>query len=66
MECNHKNTYFDSKQWPTGEAIEICEDCEMSRAHWEQGTSNWYLIDVENERIKLQESIQNYKPHTQG
>jgi len=43
--CEHKDTRFDPKGWPTGEDLEICNVCGMSRTHWEQGESSWEMVD---------------------
>lgn len=57
-ECKHEKTHYEP--WPDGGAIEVCEDCGMSRHHWEQGESNWIMIeDIESARKKLQEGIDN-------
>lgn len=55
--CNHGNTRFAPEPWPTGEAIEICKNCGMSRSHWEQGVSDWLMVDIENARVELQKAI---------
>ena len=46
MNCCHKDTYELPELWPTGESIEACNCCGKSRAHWEQGESDWYSVDL--------------------
>lgn len=60
--CDHKTTYFYDKEWPTGEAIEICSTCDMSRSHWEQGESNWlYIKDIDKAHKELVELLVNIR-----
>ncbi|HLL88541.1 MAG TPA: hypothetical protein VK324_04505 [Tepidisphaeraceae bacterium] len=45
--CRHERThYVDSPDEPGLQTIEVCDDCGMSRSHWEQGSSNWMLVDL--------------------
>lgn len=55
VECKHESTRFDPKAWPTGESLEICNDCGMSRTHWEQGESPWMMVeDIEAARAEIE------------
>ena len=49
--CQHKNTHYEP--WPDGGDVEVCDDCGMSRHHWEQGKSEWKKVDVAVERWAL-------------
>lgn len=43
--CEHKNTYsYHNKE--IGTDIEACKDCGMSRSVWEQGKSDWRMINL--------------------
>ena len=56
--CEHDgSTHCLDKPWPTGEAIEVCELCGMSRAHWEEGVSEWCEVDLVEGRRELEEAI---------
>ena len=58
VHCLHKNTRYLEEEWPTGETIEVCSDCGMSRAHWEQGESNWIMVEnIPLARKQLQDAI---------
>ena len=57
MKCCHKNTYMLPDPWPTGEDIEVCNCCGLSRAHWEQGESSWVVVDLVADRKQLQLSL---------
>lgn len=58
VRCQHIHTSFLKEPWPTGETIEVCQDCGMSQAHWEWGETGWVMIkDIEKARKELQESI---------
>lgn len=52
--CCHNDTYELPELWPTGESIEVCNCCGMSRAHWEQGESSWYQVDLIEARDELE------------
>lgn len=53
--CKHTRTQLDPLRWPTGEDLEVCQDCGMSRTHWEQGKSGWVFIkDIAAERLALE------------
>lgn len=55
IDCQHKHTHFDPAGWPTGEDLEVCDDCGMSRTHWEQGESPWTMVDdIEDERRRFE------------
>lgn len=55
--CNHLNTYMLPDPWPTGESIEVCNCCGMSRAHSEWDESPWYQIPLVEARKRLQETV---------
>ncbi len=56
MSCKHVYTHYED--WPDGGTIEICDNCRMSRHHWEQGESNWIMVkNIEEARKKIQDSI---------
>lgn len=58
--CLHEKTYWLKEPWPTGEAVEVCSNCSMSRAHWEWGESDWTMIkDLEVTSKSLQRQIDN-------
>jgi hypothetical protein len=47
--CKHQSTHmrFDPHETPSvGPTIEVCNNCGMSRSHWEQGDSGWMTADV--------------------
>lgn len=44
MPCTHHATHF----LPNDEDIEVCNNCGMSRRHWEQGESDWLNVDLED------------------
>jgi len=59
MKCEHKKTHFEG--WPDGGAVEVCNDCGMSRHHWEQGESSWIMVkDIEQARKEIQKGIDEY------
>lgn len=56
MKCKHKNTHYED--WPDGGTIEVCENCGMSRHHWEWDNSGWTMIkDIEKARKEVQAGI---------
>ena len=58
--CEHEATHFLEKPWPTGEGIEVCELCLMSRQHYGEdlGTSEWVMVeDLDEARRQLEEAI---------
>jgi hypothetical protein len=55
--CNHADTYLLPKPWPTGDTIEVCNCCGMSRAHWEQGSSPWIQVDLPRRRREIQDTV---------
>ena len=60
VNCNHKQTHYED--WSDGGTIEVCDTCGMSRHHWEQGQSNWIMVDdISKSRKELQESIDSIK-----
>lgn len=47
--CKHEDTRFiDAPGEPGSRSIEVCNLCGMSRRHWEQGESDWLLVDLED------------------
>ena len=54
MKCCHSDTYFLPELWPTGEDIEVCNCCGLSRSHWEQGESCWVDVDLVKGRRDLE------------
>ena len=51
--CIHEKSHYED--WPDGGVIEVCDTCGMSRYHWEQGESDWQMVeDIESERKELQ------------
>jgi hypothetical protein len=46
--CQHKNVRWavNPDEPHMGASVEICNDCGMSRSHWEQGDSGWMMVDV--------------------
>jgi hypothetical protein len=47
VKCEHKKTHFvDAEDEPGLGSIEVCDDCGMSRRHWEQGESSWLLVPL--------------------
>ena len=52
--CQHKKTH--NEDWPDG-GIEVCDKCGMSRHIWEQGESEWLMVNIPKARKELQESI---------
>ena len=56
LECDHIDAHYES--WPDGGAIEVCEDCGMSRHHWEWGESDWIMVpNIPRVRENMQKSI---------
>ena len=56
--CKHQSTHYLDEPWPDGGAIELCDDCGMSRHHWEQGESGWVMIrDLDEARKQVQAGI---------
>jgi hypothetical protein len=47
-ECRHTNIHWriDPTQPWIGASVEVCNECGMSRWHWEQGESPWMLVDL--------------------
>lgn len=57
MSCKHNGTTY-TEDWPDGGAIEICDNCGMSRHLWEQGYSNWIMVaDIAEVRRSVQHNI---------
>ena len=55
--CNHTNTH--NEDWPDG-GIEVCDDCGMSRHHWEQGESSWIMVeDIPGAREELRKDLED-------
>lgn len=58
MACEHKDTSFHDNPWPTGEVIEECGHCGMSRLHCEMGASGWTMVaDIDAERTWMERSL---------
>jgi len=54
MSCLHKSTY-ELPDWPRwAMVIEVCNCCGMSRAHWEQGVSDWQQVDLYQARKEME------------
>jgi hypothetical protein len=54
--CLHQKKHYED--WPDGSAIEICDICGMSRNIWEQGESNWIMVeDIPAVRKEIQDSL---------
>ena len=64
--CLHAHTHFDPLGWPTGEDLEVCDDCGASRTHWEQGRSDWLSMERIMERRKVRPIIPQPHPGTVG
>lgn len=65
--CEHEATHFLEEEWPTGEAIEVCDLCGMSRAHSEDAglISGWVVVeDLEADRRELALELANPLPST--
>jgi len=43
--CSHAKTH-SIPQNSDHDDIEVCEWCGMSRSHWEQGASDWMMVDL--------------------
>lgn len=61
MSCLHQDTYELPEPWPTGESIEVCNCCGMSRAHWEQGESGWVQVDLVAAREEIHEGLEGLR-----
>jgi len=48
--CNHENKR--GLDWFDGGYVEICKDCGMSRHLWEQGESDWIMVDFASDLNK--------------
>lgn len=54
--CDHKKSHYED--WPDGGQIEVCDDCNKSRYHWEWGKSSWILVkDIPKARKDLQDFL---------
>lgn len=44
--CTHKKTHMvvNPLEPHVGPSIEVCDECRMSRSHWEQGASSWLSV----------------------
>jgi hypothetical protein len=51
--CDHKNTH-PVTDIPMTDEIEVCNDCGMSRSIWEQGESDWMVVNLEQLRLEMQ------------
>lgn len=60
MKCCHTDTYELPEPWPTGESIEVCNCCGMSRACWEQGESDWVQVDLVLARRQCEDVFLNW------
>jgi len=65
--CKHTSTFVltDVNVLTTGEAVEVCNCCGMSRSLWEQGHSQWCdvnlakVVPLTTDRIKYLETVQD-------
>jgi len=58
--CKHSCTHFEN--WPDGGDIEVCDNCGYSRYLWEQGASDWVIIqDLDLLRQRLQKMLDSIK-----
>jgi hypothetical protein len=63
-ECKEKHclhTRIKNIDWPDGGAVELCLDCGLSRYIWEQGDSEWMLVDVEQGKSDLEKLFKRYE-----
>ncbi len=59
MSCCHSDTYELPAPWPTGESIEVCNCCGMSRAHCEWDETLWHHVDIFEARAQLDRLVKN-------
>jgi hypothetical protein len=45
-DCKHQRHEWAYTIGETSPDVEICLDCGKSRSHWEQGESDWLMVDV--------------------
>lgn len=63
--CNHQHTHYED--WPDGGNIEVCEMCGMSRHHWEQNHSDWFMIeDIDGTREALERVLASARKKSQA
>lgn len=56
--CRHYGATFDPLGWPTGESLEVCNSCGMTRTHGEQGASDWvWVVDLNAARLEIQKAL---------
>jgi len=54
--CKHTKTHYEG--WPDDGEIEVCEACGMSRYHWENGETDWIMIEnIQKSREDLQKFL---------
>ncbi|MCK5132073.1 MAG: hypothetical protein KAR40_07985 [Candidatus Sabulitectum sp.] len=58
MGCDHPDTHNLPEPWPTGESIEVCNCCGMSRAHHEWHQSPWIEVDLYESRDRMELMMQ--------
>jgi hypothetical protein len=53
--CDHRSAHWriDPKEKQLGASIEVCNDCGLSRKHWEQGESPWIGVDVSQYEVAV-------------
>lgn len=57
MNCKHTDTKYED--WPDGGVVEVCQNCGMSRYHWEWGETQWIIIDVKESKKEVRESLES-------
>lgn len=55
--CNHADTYLLPDPWPSGDPIEVCNCCGMSRAYFGYGVSPWLRVDLYRSRKETQATV---------
>ncbi len=53
--CEHPKTH--NEDWPDGGGIIVCDDCGMSKYVWEQGESDWQMVDFKKRREELKRCL---------
>ncbi len=55
MACKHRNISTDPRPWPTGETVEICEDCGRRRLVWHGSATAWQVVPgIERARLAME------------